>query len=222
MMFDHGGKDCPSEGAIRAFAARPMADGAAEVAAHVFACPRCQRVFEDALYPPEECSLTDGERATIASFVAARCKAPRASVEARLGDFVAAWRSRFVGDVGGWRLAAAPRGGGAPSGRAEGQPRESVVFVFESDEGTDERHAWRAEMVVPADAKPDTSLGIAVCGRGGEKVPAGVFRIAGVALPVAAGAASLPFGMFLSGMKESTVQLRFPDGAASNGSLVFF
>ncbi len=51
---------------------------------------------------------------------------------------------------------------------------------------------------------------------------AGVFALSGVKLPLVDGAAEIPFGVFLAGIKDTDVSLRRPGGDTVKGRLLFF
>ena len=199
---------------------------AAVAAAQIFSSPQALREFEDFLYPGSESLVTEEERRTIHSFVASRCR--KQSMEERLALFILERQDALISaEVTSWRLAAAKgaRGaggtaaGGAAGGAGGMAGGEDVTFVFVSGDGA--RRGWRAKLDVPAGADADTPLDLFVTDGEDKAVDGGIFRIAGVALPLVAGRSAIPFGMFLSGMKETKVSLTFEDGLAEGGSLAF-
>ena len=97
-------------------------------------------------------------------------------------------------------------------------PDEAVTFVFASEGEEDTPEAWRAELMVPPGATTETPLALKVRGRD----VAGVFTLSGMALPLVDGAAEIPFGMFLAGIKDTDVSLRRPGGGTVKGKLLFF
>ncbi len=195
---------------------------AAVAAAQIFSSPQALREFEDFLYPESESLVTEEERRTIHSFVASRCR--KQSMEERLALFILERQDALISaEVTSWRLAAAKgargAGGTAAGGAGGAAGGEDVTFVFVSGDGA--RRGWRAKLDVPAGADADTPLDLFVTDGEDKAVDGGIFRIAGVALPLVAGRSAIPFGMFLSGMKETKVSLTFEDGLAEGGSLAF-
>ena len=75
-----------------------------------------------------------------------------------------------------------------------------------------------AELAVPPGATSDTQLALKVRG----KDVAGTFRLSGVALPLLDGAAEIPFGVFLTGIKDTDVSLSRPGVGTVKGRLLFF
>ena len=161
--------------------------------------------------------MTAGEAAFIDRFVAEHCR-PHAEVMAeRLRDFVARRQmALFAADDGAsFALAAGPAAKAPASVKA---PDEPVTFVFASEVGDDAPEAWRAELAVPPGATGETPLALKVRGRD----VAGVFALSGVKLPLVDGAAEIPFGVFLAGIKDTDVSLRRPGGDTVKGRLLFF
>ena len=101
-------------------------------------------------------------------------------------------------------------------------PEEEVRFTFASDGEADAEGAWRAELVVPPKAGPETMLPLKVVNGSGEAVDGGVFTLSGAALPLAGGRAEIPFGLFLAGIKSTDVSLRRAGGETVGGRLLFF
>ena len=97
-------------------------------------------------------------------------------------------------------------------------PDEPVTFVFASEGEEDVPDAWRAELAVPPGATTETPLALKVRGRD----VAGVFSLSGVKLPLVDGAAEIPFGVFLAGIKDTDVSLQRPGGDLVKGRLLFF
>ena len=163
--------------------------------------------------------MAPGEAAFIERFVADYCR-PHAVVEAeRLTAFAAARQMSFMARGGGdFALAAGPSAP-PPSVRA---PDEEVTFTFASAGAPDAPQAWRASLTVPPQADAETMLTLAVTRADGGPCDAGVFTLSGVALPLAAGRAQIPFGLFLAGIKDTDVSFRAPGGEAVKGTLAFF
>ena len=158
--------------------------------------------------------MTPEETTFIERFVADYCR-PHAVVEAeRLTAFAAARQMSFmVRNEGGFALAAGPSAPLPPEIRA---PEEEVTFTFASEGAPDAPQAWRASLTVPPQAGPETMLTLAVSHE------AGVFTLSGVALPLTAGRAESPLGLFLAGIKDTNVSFREPNGEAVKGTLAFF
>ena len=164
--------------------------------------------------------MTPEETTFIERFVADYCR-PHAVVEAeRLTAFAAALQMSFmVRNEGGFALAAGPSAPLQPEIRA---PEEVVTFTFASEGAPDAPQAWRASLTVPPQAGPETMLTLAVSHAAGEPYEAGVFTLSGVALPLTAGRAEIPLGLFLAGIKDTNVSFREPNGEAVKGTLAFF
>ena len=165
----------------------------------------------------ENVAMTADEAAFIDRFVAEHCRPHAVVMAERLGKFVAERQmALFAADDGpAFALAAGPA---APVSESVKAPDEPVTIVFASEGEEDAPGAWRAELSVPPGATADTSLTLKVRGRD----VAGVFRLSGVALPLADGAAEIPFGVFLAGIKDMDVSLQRPGSDQVKGRLLFF
>lgn len=165
----------------------------------------------------EKVVMTADEAAFIDRFVAEHCRPHAVVMAERLRRFVAERQmAMFAADDGpAFALAAGPA---AKVPAAVKAPDEPVTFVFASEGEADAPGAWRAELSVPPGATAGTPLTLKVHGRD----VAGVFTLSGVALPLADGAAEIPFGMFLAGLKDTDVSLRRPGGERVKGKLLFF
>ena len=160
--------------------------------------------------------MTADEQAFIDRFVADYCRPHRVVMAERLAKFVAERQMAFVeGTSVDFALAAGPA---AKAPAAVKSPDEPVTFVFASEGEEDAPEAWRAELSVPPGATTETPLALKVRGRD----VAGVFTLSGMALPLVDGAAEIPFGMFLAGIKDTDVSLRRPGGGTVKGKLLFF
>ena len=161
--------------------------------------------------------MTADEAAFIDRFVAEHCRPHAAVMAERLRNFVVRRQMALfaANDGPAFALAAGPA---APAPESVKAPDEPVTFVFASEGEEDAPGAWRAELSVPPGATADTSLTLKV--RGNDV--AGVFKLSGVALPLADGAAEIPFGVFLAGIKDTDVSLRRPGGGTVKGKLLFF
>ena len=190
-----------------------------EQATRVLVDDAARRRFEDEVLYPGPSTVTDEEARVIDRFTEETCRAPE-TLKLRLADFVSARQADILGAVDGYRLAAARRDACAPDA-AESAPKEPIRFVFVSDETENDRFLWRAELVVPGEATAETLLGVSVQQRDG-RAAEGLFKLAGVVLPLQAGKASLPFGLFLLGLKDSHVELVSPEGQTLKGHLIFF
>lgn len=165
----------------------------------------------------EKVVMTAEEAAFIDRFVAEHCRPHAVVMAERLRKFVAERQmAMFAADDGpAFALAAGPS---APAPASVKAPDEQVTFVFASEGEEDAPDAWRAELCVPPGATAETPLTLKVGGRD----VAGVFTLSGVSLPLSDGAAEIPFGMFLAGIKNTDVSLRRPGGDAVKGKLLFF
>ena len=165
----------------------------------------------------EKAVMTADEAAFIDRFVAEHCRPHAVVMAERLRKFVAERQmAMFAADDGpAFALAAGPTAKAPASVKA---PDEPVTFVFASEGEDDAPGAWRAELAVPPGATAETPLTLKVGGRD----VAGVFALSGVKLPLVDGAAEIPFGVFLAGIKDTDVSLRRPGGDAVKGKLLFF
>ena len=165
----------------------------------------------------ENVAMTADEAAFIDRFVAEHCRPHAVVMAERLRKFVVQRQmAMFAADDGSaFALAAGPA---AKASSDVKSPDEPVTFVFASEGEEDAPEAWRAELSVPPGATADTSLTLKV--RGNDI--AGVFKLSGVALPLADGAAEIPFGVFLAGIKDTDVSLQRPGGDQVKGRLLFF
>ncbi len=168
----------------------------------------------------EKKTMTPEETAFIERFVADYCR-PHAVVEAeRLAAFVAARQMSFMTcRAQGFALAAGPS---APESPEVCAPDEEVTFTFASEGSPDSPGAWKASLVVPPKAGPDTMLTLSVETVAGEPCDSGIFRLSGVALPLTGGCAEIPFGMFLAGIKDTDVYFQRSGEEAVKGTLAFF
>ena len=165
----------------------------------------------------EKVVMTADEAAFIDRFVAEHCRPHAVVMAERLREFVSKRQmALFAAEDGpAFALAAGPAAKVSASVKA---PDEPVTFVFASEGEDDAPGAWRAELAVPPGATAETPLTLKVGGRD----VAGVFALSGVKLPLVDGAAEIPFGVFLAGIKDTDVSLRRPGGDAVKGKLLFF
>ena len=165
----------------------------------------------------EKVVMTADEAAFIDRFVAEHCRPHAVVMAERLRDFVSKRQmAMFAADDGpAFALAAGPA---APVPASVKAPDEQVTFIFASEGEDDAPGAWRAELAVPPGATAETPLTLKVGGRD----VAGVFALSDVKLPLMDGAAEIPFGVFLAGIKDTDVSLRRPGGDAVKGKLLFF
>ena len=77
--------------------------------------------------------------------------------------------------------------------------------MFASDTA-DPVRAWRATLVVPADAGVGTPLALSVMDATGRPVEDGLFRLAGSVVPVENGRGTIPFELFVGGLKDVRVE----------------
>ena len=118
----------------------------------------------------------------------------------------------------------------SPPGAKPGQPpverqpiglSREVRFVFASDTN-DPARAWKATLVVPPNAGVGTELALSVVGADDKQVKEGTFRLAGCAIPVKAGKGTLPFEVFVGGLRNVHVALTRRSCPAESGTLSFF
>ena len=165
-------------------------------------------------------AMTPDEAAFIERFAAAYCRPHAVVMAERLAAFAASRQMAFLcGDASGFALAA---GVSAPPAGQVQAPDEEVRFSFASDGAPDAPGAWRATLVVPPKAGPETMLALTVEDADGTRCEAGVFTLSGTALPLVEGRASIPFGVFLAGIRNTAVSFRRPTGRAVPGTLAFF
>ena len=163
----------------------------------------------------EPIEMTAEERSFIDRFTADYCRPHRDVVAERLAAFVRARQLQLLASAGaGFALAA---GDSAPKAPAVEAPDEEVRLARLQAVST----MLCTELVVPPKATSETMLALTVRDRSGAAA-AGVFALAGVALPLVGGRAELPFGLFLAGIKNTDVSLTAPAGAKVPGRLLFF
>lgn len=208
---------CPRESEIKAFAADPLKEEWAELAAHIVGCDRCRDAFAAALAVGDDVSTSPEEDAFIADFISRNCR--RLSAAERVQAFVDSRRMSFVSAHERYLLAAAPAtGAGAPEA-VPCAPDEEVHFVFAGGGDVD---YWRADLAIPPVAGPETMLNVRVTGRGDVPVEQGTLRLAGCLLPLSDGAADLPFSLFLDGLRDTDVSFARVGGKPVAGRLLFF
>lgn len=167
-----------------------------------------------------EVEMTPAEAEFIRRWTAKYCVS-RENMRERLEKWLTErQKAMFEESEGEMRLAAAARGAQAKP-QAIKTPDETVTFVFSSLDGTDDAGKWRAEITVPPMTSIDSSLSVTVCDCAGERVEEGVLRLAGISLPLKRGAAEMPFGLFLAGIRDTDVHLT-RNGAQVKGALAFF
>ena len=175
-----------------------------------------KNAFED-----NKVEMTPAEESFIARFTADYCRPHEVVMAERLAAYVAAHNLSFMaGTAPGFSLAAGVCAPGAPADVQS--PDEEVCFSFASDGDADDPGAWKATLVVPPKAGPGTELALTVVDASGEPVGEGVFTLSGTALPLVAGRATIPFGIFLAGIKNTDVSFRRAGGSAVRGTLAFF
>ena len=209
---------CPSKETLAALAANPQHGEFADVAAHVFVCEDCQRVFEDVLYPPAECCITDEERQSISAFVKDRCKQydpyRRLKSWVILHPPVPKVSGSASGDVSDWRMVAAVAGG-----RTTGALKEyDMQFLYVSIGALDKSETWRATLTVPSAPTHKTIMRLRVR-TGYGKSAEGTFAVAGVRVSLSEGRAEIPYVDFVKGLKDPDVYLERMDGVRLSGTL---
>jgi len=139
---------------------------------------------------------------------------------ARLADWLDAARRSLVAGMSGYRPPGA-RPGQSPLAHSPCSPSRDVRFMFASDTD-DPVCAWRATLLVPANAVVGTPLALTVVDARGLPVADGAFRLAGCVVPLADGRGSLPFEVFVGGLKDVRVALVRQGRPDENGTLAFF
>jgi hypothetical protein len=208
---------CPREDEIAAFAADPIREDCADVAAHIAVCDRCRDVLAAVVADGAEVETTPEEDAFMADFAAKHCR--RLTSVERLQAFIDARRVSFVSANERYFMAAAPAAGGQVGEAAPCSPDEEVRFVFA---GGGEANYWRAELLIPPVAGPDTMLDVRVTGSGDVPAGDGTLRLAGCSLPLSDGGASLPFSLFLDGLRDTEVSFARAGREPVEGRLLFF
>lgn len=142
-----------------------------------------------------------------------------------LSAAVASWLDRarvaIVAHASGYSPPGAKPGAPLPSGRQPAGLSREVRFVFTSDTN-DSSRAWKATLAVPPDAVVGTELALSVVDADDKPVSEGTFRLAGCAIPVKEGKGSLPFEVFVSGLRNANVSLTRRSCPAESGVLSFF
>jgi len=164
----------------------------------------------------EKIEMTAAETAFIDRFTADYCRPHEVVTAKRLAAFVAARQAAFLS--GGSADFAFAAGDSAP--QTVSAPDEEVSFSFVSEGDPDSPGAWKATLVVPPKAGLETVLTLRV--EDAKGAAEGLFRLAGTALPLAAGKAEIPFGIFLAGIRDTHVALRRATGPEIPGTLAFF
>ena len=93
------------------------------------------------------------------------------------------------------------------------------MFASDTD---DPVRAWRATLLVPANSVVGTPLALTVVDAKGQPVAEGAFRLAGCVIPVSSGKGTLPFELFVGGLKDVCVALVRQGCADESGTLAFF
>ena len=214
-------EECPGDEVLEAFVADPLHEDRAAVARHVFACDRCRDALRGMVLGDVPVEMTYSERDFIERFTAERCR-PVQSLAERAKAFADRRRLAFVRRPVGYALAAAAPDSVPEEGKEPDEPREEVRFVYASVDTADSASFWRAELVVPPNAEPETMLNVRVTGAGRHTVSGGTLRLSGCALPLEAGCATLPFALFLDGIRDTDVSLSRPGAGPVAGRLLFF
>lgn len=164
----------------------------------------------------EKIEQTADEKCFIDRFASEFCRPHadvlRARVEAYRNAHLHNLVTQFSGD---FALAA---GASAPKLEEVCSPDEEVVFTFASDGAPDAPGAWKANLRVPPKAGAETMLTLEL-----EDGSDGLFKLSGTTLPVVAGRAQLPFGIFLAGIKDAEISFKRANAAQPvTGTLAFF
>lgn len=212
--------ECPTPETLRRFAEDFGGDGMEDVAAHLFVCARCRRMFEEIIYPPEGFSLTDDELRTIDEFVRARCTKYNPFRRLRawilMHPPVPRPSGTAMGDEVDFRKAAAK-----DSLRPKAADSETVLLTYVSCSRRTSEMAWRAFLSLPASPSDKTRMELAVMNGDGRPAE-GVFVVAGVRVMLSGGRGEIAYPSFVAGLKDPNVSFELPDGTSSPGTLVLF
>jgi len=212
--------ECPAVETLQRLAKSPDGEDMADVAAHLFVCERCRRVFESILYPREGFSLTDEERNTICEFVHSRCTEydPYRKLRAWVLMHPPIPRpvDTSVDDESYFRKAAAKE-----SKRLKSTDSDVVFLTYASRCGRASGRVWRATLALPASPSDKTRMLLAVEDMEGRPAE-GVFVVAGIRSTLSNGRGEIEYQGFVAGLKDPEVRLEYPDGIHSSGTLVLF
>lgn len=217
MNDDFDRTACPRVSEIKAFAAAPLKEEWADLAAHIVGCDCCRDALAATLAVEGDESTTSEEDAFIADFISRNCR--HLTSTERVQAFIDSRKLSFVTVRERYLLAAASAAGGRSEETAPCSPDEEVHFVYA---GGDEADYWRAELEIPPVAGPETMLNVRVTGRGDVPAGQGTLRLAGCLLPLSDGAAALPFSLFLDGLRDTDVSFARVGGKPVAGRLLFF
>ena len=212
---------CPGDEALKAFAADPLREDCAAIAQHIFMCDRCCDALRGIVLGDSPVEMTSSEKDFIERFTAERCR-PVQTIAERAKAFAERRRLAFVRRPVEYALAAASADSVSKEGRELGEPCEEVRFVYASVDTVDSASFWRAELVIPSNAEPETMLKVRVTEAGRHVVSNGTLRLSGCTLPLEAGCATLPFALFLDGIRDTDVSLSRPGAEPIAGRLLFF
>jgi len=204
---------CPDKDRLLRLAESPDDISLAETAAHVFACEHCWRDFEDILYPQDGNMLTEDEKEVVKGFVQARCTGgnPLGKLKSWIGEHPVLDYSAV--DLR-WRTAAGPCAG---NGGRTGEPLE---LVFVSDQVDDGRYAWRATLQLESADNPGGGVfSISVEDRRRAPVAACELTICSQRVPIKDGKGEMSYQSFVAGLRDSRVNVKFPDGKVTSGAL---
>ena len=212
---------CPEETELKALAADPQREELADVAEHVWGCRSCSEKLLGIVMGDVPAEMTPAEKDFIERFTSERCRSAQTEI-ARINAFVAARRLSFVTLPVEYCMAAAPVAGTTSVAAPPSGLDEEVRFVFAAEGSAGDAEFWRAELTIPPNAAPETMLSVRVTGYDRMAVSDGMLRLAGCVLPLTDGCASLPFSLFLDGIRDTNVSLRRPDAEPVAGRLLFF
>lgn len=219
MENDDERDKCPSRETLRKLAENPGEGGWDSVAAHLFACERCQRVFEGVLYPPEECSLNEEDLRMIDEFVSTRCRKYDPFKKLRAWIFLHPPVPRPIGsqkEETDFRKVAAK-----DSVRPKAADSEIVFLTYASFCGRASGRGWYASLALSASPSDKTRMPLTVMDADGCPVE-GFFTVAGVRISLSCGHGEIAYSDFVAGLKSPDVGLELPDGTLSPGALVLF
>ncbi|MBE6357402.1 MAG: hypothetical protein E7058_09910 [Lentisphaerae bacterium] len=198
-----------------------------QVAAHVYCCPECREILEDAIetrdcdWQPTFADLKDAERAAASLFAAG-------------SDIVGEILSFVIGKLNGkaflsllteplphlQRRQSESFAGGAGLRR---RPAAGIVpeIVFSSVAAAGfQGNFWRARVQLPRMISSSTALDVVVENENGS-IDRAVFNFRGVHLPVKNGRTKLAVADFKSCLADTSISVTFADGTISPGEICF-
>ena len=100
-------------------------------------------------------------------------------------------------------------------------PDRDFAIEFRSMQGKDPSLRWLVKLVFPANTGPEGNLPFYVTNWDEDPIPSGTFHLMGGRWPVKDGRGNIPCKGFVSGIHDSAVWFRFPNGNPVPGGLTF-